>query len=128
MAKALPPEVMCLILEQLALLDAKEDERPSRLKTLSNACLASKSLYRLAWPILYREFDSDTVSADPNDGYTAPARLALSRYLRTICLSTERGPALRSLTIRPWVPVEITGSRELLDFVQGGSMAAALFQ
>ena len=73
------------------------------LTTLSNACLASKALYRIAWPILYQ-------------------------FLQTICTKPERGLALRSLMIREWAPVYAMDPTELFEQLQGDPTLVDLFQ
>jgi hypothetical protein len=145
----LPEELLALIFEQLASpnifeVDAQLDENyehfqtesssrlrndhSARIFTLRNTCLASKTLHRLARPILYRDFsnrqtkDLDSVGVEP--GHETPTR----RLLRTICLTPRYGLAVRNLLIRAWVPVDAMRGEEIFDLLQSDATVSALFQ
>lgn len=105
-----------------------EDERLRKdmqlaQQTLFNVCLASKTLYRLAWPTLYRAH-----SAWPK-GFTS---MSSSHFLRTLCLKPEYGETLRSLSIRDRDTEEDVMTRERLydyqDFLAADAMTVAAFQ
>lgn len=145
----LPEELLALIFEQLASpsifeVDAQMDvlyeqdkrsershmmaDHSARIGTLRNICLASKSMHRLAWPVLYREF-SNRQTADFEDkglepGYETPTR----RLLRTICLTPHYGPGLRNLLIRAWTPIEAMRGEQIFDLLQSDATVSALFQ
>ena len=60
-------------------------------QTLFNICLVSKTLYRLAWPALYRAYSTWLMGWDPmSDSY----------FLRTLCLNPKYGKTLRSFSNR----------------------------
>jgi hypothetical protein len=132
----LPEELIVLILEDFALpgFGSDDDFSPWRkahgcrqrecMKTLSSSCLASKSLHRLAWPILYRSFNNYELYW----GMRRTERLNSSLFLRTICTNPECGLAVRSLSIESWDSVEEMHPRELLKLLQGDATLAALFQ
>jgi hypothetical protein len=127
MVPTLPEEILALILEEFAL--QRHDNLGQRsgggphicLTTLSNACLASKTLYRIAWPILYR-FWSNRRCTHLAQG------LDPARFLQTICTKPERGLALRSLMIGGWRPVGTMDPTELFEQLQGDATLVDLFQ
>lgn len=132
----LPEEILVLILEDFALPNNDREhvyleatlppigrERLC-LTTLANSCLASRSLHRLAWPILYRHFSNDTLSWR----WQVFEKLDPTLFLQTICTKPEYGSALRSLTIGPWAPVEAMDATELFESLQGDATLTALFQ
>jgi hypothetical protein len=132
----LPEELIVLILEDFALPGSGPDDgfspwykatgRRQRecMKTLSSSCLVSKSLYRLAWPVLYRSFNNYELFW----GMRRTERLDSSLFLKTICTNPEYGLAVRSLSIESWESVEAMHPRELLKLLQGDATLAALFQ
>ena len=133
MLLSLPEELQTLVLEHLALPGCKwsdsddwpqRDIVPENLISLSNVCLVSKSLYRLAWPILYRAF----TNCEPLEGPSSTDRLEPSLFLRTICLKPEYGLALRSLSVDLGIPVGAMRASELSEMLQGDATLAALFQ
>jgi hypothetical protein len=133
MLLSLPEELQTLVLEHLASPGCKwsdSDDWPQRdivpedVRSLSNVCLVSKSLYRLAWPILYRAF----TNCEPLEGPSSTDRLEPSLFLRTICLKPEYGLALRSLSIDLCTPIGAMHASELFDLLQGDATLAALFQ
>ena len=145
----LPEELLALIFEQVASpgmleVDAQLDEldeqdetenrsilmldHSARISTLRNICLASKTLHRLAWPILYREFSNRQTKDMEGKGEEPGYETATRKLLRTICLTPHYGLALRNLLIRAWVPVEAMRSEELFDLLQSDATVSALFQ
>lgn len=145
----LPEELLALIFEQLASPDTFEvsdmlDDLTSvqdfsgrtsliqthyeRMATLRNVCLASKTMHRLAWPILYRDFcnrrgdDYDEMELLPD--YEGPTR----KFLRTICLTPHYGHALKNLQIRQWTPIEAMRGEQLFELLQSDATISALFQ
>jgi hypothetical protein len=132
----LPEELMVLILEDFALPGSGPDDgfspwhkatgRRQRecMTTLSSMCLASKSLHRLAWPILYRSFNNYELFW----GMRRTERLNSSMFLKTVCTNPEYGLAVRSLSIESWKSVEAMHPRELLKLLQGDATLAALFR
>jgi hypothetical protein len=88
--------------------------------TLLNICLASKTLYRLALPHLYKAFSNfaetsrevDPESSELPSRAIAPLHDISARYLHTLCAKPDYGNLLRSLsvsvrdpptTIVPWI-------------------------
>lgn len=133
MLLSLPEELQTLVLEHLALPGYKwsdsddwpqRDVVPEHLASLSNVCLVSKNLHRLAWPILYRAF----TNAELLDRSSETPRLEASLFLRTICLKPEYGLALRSLSIDLCTPIGAMHASELFELLQGDATLAALFQ
>jgi hypothetical protein len=133
MLLSLPEELQTLVLDHLALPGYKwsnsddwpqRDIVPEHLTSLSNVCLVSKSLHRLAWPILYRAF----TNAELLDRSSKTPRLESSLFLRTICLKPEYGLALRSLSIDLCIPIGAMHASELFELLQGDATLAALFQ
>jgi hypothetical protein len=145
----LPEELLVLIFEHLASpnifeVDAQLDDlhdqykeksisrlrrhHAARISTLCNICLASKTLHRLAWPILYRDFSNrqtkDLHARGVDVDYETPTR----KFLRTICLTPHYGLAVRNLLIRAWVPVEAMRGEEVFDLLQSDATVSALFQ
>ena len=131
MIPSLPEELLILILEHCALrtdnifshprlVQQKGDPRQC-LTTLSNACLASKSFHRLAWPILYRHFSNRKRSdlAKP---------LEPAQFLQTICTKLDYGLALRSLSIAEWAPIGAMDPIELFEMLQSDATLVDLFQ
>lgn len=131
MVPPLPEEILALILEEFAL--PKYDmfctgrmgkwrggPRPC-MTTLSNACLASKMMYRLAWPILYRYF---------NNGWwmDLAQKLDTARFLQTICTKPGHGLALRSLSIAKWEPLDAMDPTELFERLHGDATLVDFFQ
>jgi hypothetical protein len=133
MLLSLPEELQTLVLEHLALPGCKwsdsddwpqQDIVPEHLISLSNVCLVSKNLHRLAWPILYRAF----TNGEPLEGPSPNHRLEPSLFLRTICLKPEYGMALRTLSIDLCTPIGAMHASELFGLLQGDATLAALFQ
>lgn len=127
MLPSLPEEILVLILEEFALSKYGTSgrrlgggPRPC-LTTLSNACLASKLLCRLAWPILYRFF-SNRRCLELAQG------LDPARFLQTVCTKPEHGLALRSLLIADWAPIGAMDPTELFETLQGDATLVDLFQ
>jgi len=144
----LPEELLALIIEQLAspnvfVVDEqleelyeqqKRDERSrmisdhsARISTLRNLCLASNSMHRLAWPVLYRDFHNRRlrdVNGSDHTAYETPTR----RLLRTICLTPHYGHALRNLLIKAWVPIDAMRGDEVLRLLQCDATVSAIFQ
>ena len=129
MLLSLPEELQTLVLEHLALPGHKWSESedwpqrdiiPEDLTSLSNVCLVSKSLHRLAWPILYRAF----TNCEPLEGPSPTNTLEPSLFLRTLCLKPEYGMALRSLSIGLDKPIEAMQSSELFEMLQGDATLA----
>lgn len=134
MIPPLPEELLGLILEHLALphIESSSLQKVQRgdrdcyrecLITLSNACLASKTLHRLAWPILYRRFTNYPLSA----GQSRPDKLDPVQFLQTICTRPEYGLALRSLSMNTWESFETMDPSQVFDLLQGDATLAALF-
>lgn len=131
MVPQLPEELLALILEEFA-LPSRNTFCIGRLRewtyaprpcmtTLSNACLASKSMYGLAWPILYRFFSNRRWwDLDPG--------LDPAHFLQTICTKPERGLALRTLSIAEWAPVDAMDPTELFEKLQSDATLVDLFQ
>ena len=133
MLLSLPEELQTLVLEHLALPGCRwsiSDEWPQRdivpehLTSLSNVCLVSKNLHRLAWPILYRAFTNAELRVRSSQN----PKLEPSPFLRTICLKPEYGLALRSLSIDLGTPIGAMQASELFELLQGDATLAALFQ
>ncbi|GAB7328084.1 hypothetical protein MBLNU13_g00121t1 [Cladosporium sp. NU13] len=133
MLLSLPEELQTLVLEHLALPGCRwsvSDEWPQRdivpehLASLSNVCLVSRNLHRLAWPILYRAF----TNAELRDRSSQPPKLEPSLFLRTICLKPEYGSTLRSLSIDLGTPIGAMHASELFELLQGDATLAALIQ
>jgi hypothetical protein len=133
MLLSLPEELQTLVLEHLALPGCRWSESddwpqrdivPEHLTSLSNVCLVSKNLHRLAWPLLYRAF----TNAELLDGPSQTPKLESSLFLRTICLQPEYGLALRSLSIDLGAPIGAMNASELFELLQGDATLAALFQ
>jgi hypothetical protein len=145
----LPEELLVLIFEHLASpnvfeLDAqmeelheqkKRDERlrmisdhSARNSTLRNVCMASKSLHRLTWPILYRDYNNrrpkDIHGLEHHPGYNTPTR----NLLKTICLTPHYGHALRNLLIKAWIPVGAMNGLQIFDLLQTDATVSAMFQ
>lgn len=126
---SLPEELLVLILEDFALPNYDRSRSRARrrrecLTTLRNSCLASKSLYRLTWPILYRYFSNRTMRHH-EDMFL---KLDPAMLLQTICTKPQYGLALRSLSVAPWASVEAMDANELLESLQGDATLVALFQ
>lgn len=134
---SLPEELLVLILEVFTLPDhdpahtirlsqVHQWARYERecLTTLSNVCLASKGLHRLAWPILYRHFTNGPLrrKVDKRE------RLDPAQFLQTLCTKPEYGLALRSLSITPWVPIGAMDPTILFEALQGDATLVDLFQ
>lgn len=134
----LPEEIWILILENLAFPGATEfgnaqdelDYKPKKakgyrdgvlegLKTLHDLCLVSKSLNRLAHPILYRGLATRRLR-DESD--------LASDFLRTICIKPNYGLALRTLLAEPWGSLQTMDQTEVFDLLQGDVTVVALFQ
>lgn len=133
MLLSLPEELQILVLQHLALPGYKwsdsddwpqRDIIPEHLASLSNVCLVSKHLHRLAWPILYRAF----TNAELLDRSSETLRLESSLFLRTVCLKPAYGLALRSLSIDLCTPIGAMPASELFELLQGDATLAALFQ
>lgn len=133
MLLSLPEELQTLVLEHLALPGCRwsiSDEWPQRdivpehLTSLSNVCLVSKNLHRLAWPILYRAFTNPELRVRSSQN----PKLEPSPFLRTICLKPEYGLALRSLSIDLGTPIGAMQASELFELLQGDATLAALIQ
>jgi hypothetical protein len=147
----LPEELLALIFEQLASpnifevdeqLDdfytqykAKSSKRlrrdhSARISTLRNICLASKTMHRLAWPILYRDFsnrqtkDLEGRGRGVDSEHETPTR----KFLRTICLTPHYGLAVRNLLIRGWDPIAAMQGEDIFDLLQSDATVLALFQ
>jgi hypothetical protein len=144
----LPEELMALIVEQLARPDTFEvaglmgdpqyrpgtgtvelmNDHAERMQTLQNLCLASKTMHRLAWPVLYRDFcnrrlnDYDESELLPD--YEGPTK----KFLRTICLTPHYGLALQNLLIHQWTPIEAMHGEQLFELLQSDATISALFQ
>jgi hypothetical protein len=146
----LPEELLALIFEQLASPDTFEvanalsdlqcghdgarmemdliHTHSERIQTLRNLCLASKTMHRLAWPVLYRdfcnrrlnEFDESELLPD----YEGPTK----KLLRTICLTPHYGLALQNLLIHQWTPIEAMHGEQLFELLQSDATISALFQ
>ncbi|TLD04577.1 hypothetical protein E2P81_ATG10256 [Venturia nashicola] len=135
MVAQLPEELLGLILEHLALPDTFTNSRLQQhwgndsdcyrvyLMTLNNACLASKTLYRLAWPMLYRQFANHPLTV----GAFHPHNLDPVRFLQTICRRPEYGLTLRTLSIDSWDAVEAMDAAQVFDLLQGDATLDALF-
>jgi hypothetical protein len=145
----LPEELLALIFEQLASPDTFEVNEAldglqhgvdnggrmtlirahtERMQTLRNACLASKTMHRLAWPVLYRDFcnrrldDYEEIELEPD--YEGPTK----KLLRTICLTPHYGLALQNLLVHQWTPVEAMRGEQLFELLQSDATISALFQ
>ncbi|KAM0694054.1 hypothetical protein Q7P36_006180 [Cladosporium allicinum] len=106
---------------------------PHQLRsTLLNICLASKTLYRLALPHLYKAFSNhaanfaetnrvvDSGSPELPLRAIAPLHDVSARYLRTLCARPDYGNLLRSLSISVKDPPttivpRVTSNEELAD-------------
>jgi hypothetical protein len=94
--------------------------------TLLNICLASKTLYRLALPHLYKAFSNHAERGPPRA--TQPLHDLSSRYLRTLCAKPDYGNLLKSLSFnvadRPTATVpQVTSGDELADLALFSTMA-----
>jgi hypothetical protein len=94
--------------------------------TLLNICLASKTLYRLALPHLYKAFSNHAERGPPRA--TLPLHDLSSRYLRTLCAKPDYGNLLKSLSFnvadRPTAIVpRVTSGDELADLALFSTMA-----
>ena len=103
--------------------------------TLLNICLASKTLYRLALPHLYKAFSNhaershvDPATPELPSRAISPLHDLSSRYLRTLCAKPDCGNMLRSLSFsvadRPTaIGPRVTSHEELADLVLFSEMA-----
>lgn len=100
--------------------DLSEKDILINQQTLFNACLASKTFYRLAWPVLYSANSSWPIGRPSSSS---------NHFLRTLCLKPDYGNSLRSFSIGGRDTIEeITIERLYDDFLAGDAMTMAAFQ
>jgi len=130
MVPSLPEEILALVLEEFALpindifgvRRVGRDVPRSCMTALSNACLASSMMYRLAWPILYRYYSNRKRSMG------TVRRPDPARFLQTICTKPEHEMALRSLQIAECAPIDAMDPLELFEDLQSDATLVDLFQ
>lgn len=132
MLLSLPEELLTLILEHLAVPGQiwskatdwpHKDIIPEHLTSLSNVSSVSKSLHRLAWPLLYRSFTNGEPRIFHGAGVNVD-KLPQHLFLRTICLKPEYALAARSLAIVSSSKYRGVEDSESFDLLPGDTLAA----